>query len=108
MEYDNIHIVMSFLLDDTSFLTDPEAEIGQTVHNVDQAKAVQNVSQLLYVILNEVGHYASDDKYIESFLWKEVMCQRRARLLNRLRLNLAMRRGFGRSTNLKNPRESRF
>ena len=94
MEYDNIHIVMSFLLDDTSFLTDPEAEIGQTVHNVDQAKAVQNVSQLLYVILNEVGDYASDDKYIESFLWKEVIVSAKGALTELTKIKSRNAAGF--------------
>jgi hypothetical protein len=73
MEYDNIHIVLSFLLDDTFFLFKPEDEVGRTVDRIDQAQSVQTVSRLLYVVLNEVGHSARDENYIASARWDEVI-----------------------------------
>lgn len=70
-EYDNIQIVIRFMLDDTWFLLRPEDEVGRTVDTIDQAKAVQIVSRLLDNL--EVDFSASAQQYMASPSWNDVV-----------------------------------
>ncbi|RWD44533.1 hypothetical protein [Mesorhizobium sp.] len=70
-EYDNIQIVMRFMLDDTWFLFRPEDEVGRTVDTIDQAKSVQTVSRLLYDL--DVDFSASAQQYMSSPSWNDVV-----------------------------------
>ena len=70
---DNVHIHLSFLLDDTFFLESPEDEVGRCVDNLKQALAVQTVSRFLDEAVTEVGAQEKDETYIRSRVWPEVV-----------------------------------
>ncbi len=72
-EYDNVHIPLSFLLDDTSFLRNPEDEIGNSVDNLEQALAVQAVSLILHDVITEIGDRERDEAYLNARSWPKVI-----------------------------------
>ncbi|MER5935306.1 hypothetical protein [Streptomyces sp. NPDC002054] len=70
-DVDDLTMVVNFL-DDTRVLEDPEGVVGEVLRNENEARAMRELSDVLYPLIDELGD-APDSVYLASRRWPLVV-----------------------------------
>ena len=73
IEYDCFDYAVNFLFDDTALADAPETTIGWILENKDEVQAIGQVIQAIDTVLNTLGTDLSDEEYISSDEWSQVV-----------------------------------
>ncbi|MEV0964483.1 MULTISPECIES: SCO4402 family protein [unclassified Streptomyces] len=70
-DVDDLTMVVNFL-DDTRVLGDPEGLVGEVLRNGSEARAMRELSDVLYALIDDLGE-APDSAYLASRCWPSVV-----------------------------------
>ncbi|QES46507.1 hypothetical protein DEJ50_00145 [Streptomyces venezuelae] len=70
-DVDDLTMVIN-ILDDTRVLEDPEGVVGEVLRNQNEARAMRELTSLLYPLIDELGE-APDSEYLASRRWPAVV-----------------------------------
>ena len=71
--WDCLRFPVEVLFDDLSLHEDPEDQINYSLYSQDELEVVTPVIKALEKVMDEIGRKQSDDTYINSPLWDEVV-----------------------------------
>jgi hypothetical protein len=73
VQYDDFDLAVHFLFDDTALFDAPEKTVGWILEDEYEVRAIQKVTKAIDDLLNELGTDLTDEQYINSPMWSDVV-----------------------------------